>query len=35
VDEVTFVESGSELNIPPLLRSGRTLGHASIIYGRK
>jgi SAM-dependent methyltransferase len=35
VDEVAFMESGGELNIPPLLRNGRTLGHASIIYGRK
>jgi SAM-dependent methyltransferase len=35
VAEVTFIESGSQVAIPWLLRNRRTLGHASILYGRK
>lgn len=35
ITEVAFIDSATHLNIPPLLRNGRTLGHASILYGRK
>ena len=35
VSEATFVESGSQVAVPPLLRNRRTLGHASLLVGRK
>jgi SAM-dependent methyltransferase len=35
VSEVSFIESGGELAIPPLLRNRRALGYASLLVGRK
>jgi SAM-dependent methyltransferase len=35
VSEVTFIESGSQVVVPRLLRNRRALGHASVLCGRK
>jgi ubiquinone/menaquinone biosynthesis C-methylase UbiE len=35
VSEVTFAESRSQVAVPWLLRNRRTLGNASLLYGRK
>jgi SAM-dependent methyltransferase len=35
IEEVSFVETGTMLNLPRLLRHPRVLGKAALIYGRK